>query len=105
VPKSIEAESFILKDGKGEIRAVLGRWDREHAVRLRFLDENGMLLDVGMRAGEAEVRFQDGITRRIIMMLQGSGGGGGSMVIFDQDHKVLFQSPKPGVAPDPPEPK
>ena len=41
MPKSLEAEEFVLRDSRGQVRAVLGRDQSASATMLQIFGENG----------------------------------------------------------------
>jgi hypothetical protein len=41
MPKSLEAEEFVLRDGRGQVRAVLGTEQSASATMLQIFGENG----------------------------------------------------------------
>src|SRR5690349_2503812 len=57
VPKSIEAEQFVLVDSNGTRTAVLGPFNRGGSTLLRFLGERGEQLNVGLDLGSPVVRL------------------------------------------------
>jgi hypothetical protein len=78
--RTVEAQSFVLKDSNGKTRAVLGAWERAHAVRLRFLDELGQRLDVGIEGDRAMVTlYGKGKVQGI--RLEGLPDGTGTMMV------------------------
>jgi|GEM_PF-6231072 len=90
----IEAQQFVLKDGKGETLAVLGDWGRwTHEVYLRFVDEHGKRIDIGTDAGNAVVKLY-GKGQKVRFMVNVPPDGAGTIQVFDKDNKAII--PKTG---------
>jgi len=90
VPKRIEAESFVLKDSTGELRAVLGTWPRSQATYLRFFDEHGRRIDMGTEAGYAMIKmFGEGRQQRI--RLTAPLRGDGSFLVNGRERDAFLE--------------